>query len=159
LHPGGQEQHWSAQNLIQHLVLVCRSTSQVLQTRLDRGRPTQGRGTILQRARQLLVLSSGHMPRGTPAPPFGRPGQLSWPPMNGRELLAMLLEEMERMDQLLDECHRRFGAQRAAAHFLLGPMRVDQWRRFHVIHFRHHLQQLSRIEKAIGPAEPMHAQP
>jgi hypothetical protein len=29
-------------------------------------------------------------------------------------------------------------------------MRPDQWRRFHVIHIRHHLDQLRRIEKSVG---------
>lgn len=164
LHPSDDERHWSAQDLIQHLVLVSRSTSRVIETRLQRGRPVRGHGTMLQRVLQIVVLSFGHMPRGTPAPPFARPGQLSWPSMNGNELLEILRQEMDQMDHLLDECRHRFGIQRAAAHFLLGPLRVDQWRRFHVIHFRHHLQQLYRIEKAVGPAEPvgeqaLHAQP
>jgi hypothetical protein len=163
-HPAEDERHWSAQDLVQHLVLVCRSTSRLLQTRLQRGKPTSGHGTLLQRTLQIVVLSLGHMPRGAPAPPFARPGQLSWPSMNGQELLGILREEMEQMDRLLDECRHRFGIQRVATHFLLGPLRVDQWRRFHVIHFRHHLQQIGRIEKAIGAAEAagmpeMHTRP
>jgi hypothetical protein len=84
--------------------------------------------------------------------------------MTGNELLEILREEMDQMDHLLDDCRHRFGIQRAAAHFLLGPLRVDQWRRFHVIHFRHHLQQLQRIEKAANSVElvreqEMHTQP
>jgi hypothetical protein len=164
LHPGDDERHWSAQDLIQHLVLVCRSTSRVLETRLGRGKPTRGHGTVLQRLLQIVLLSFGHMPRGTPAPPFARPGQLSWPSMNGNELLEILGQEIDQMDRLLDDCRHRFGIQRAATHFLLGPLRVDQWRRFHVIHFRHHLQQLYRIEKAVSSVESlrdqeMHPQP
>jgi hypothetical protein len=164
LHPDENERRWSAQDLIQHLALVCRSTSRLMETRLQRGKPHRGHGTVLQRVLQFIVLSVGHMPRGTPAPHFARPGQLSWASMNGSELLEILRQEMDKMDQLLDDCRRRFGIQCAAAHFLLGPMRVDQWRRFHVIHFRHHLQQLRRIEKSVGPTEPVreqevHAQP
>jgi hypothetical protein len=152
LHPGDDGRHWSAQDLVQHLVLVCRSTSRVLETRLERGRPTRARGTALQRLLQIVVLSCGHMPRGAPAPPFARPGQLSWPSLNGSELLEILRQEMDRMDHLLDDCRHRFGMQRAATHFLLGPLRADQWRRFHIVHFRHHLQQLRRIDKAVGAA-------
>jgi hypothetical protein len=54
------------------------------------------------------------------------------------------------MDSLIDRCRQRFGPQRVATHFLLGTMRPDQWRRFHVIHIRHHLDQLRRIEKSVG---------
>jgi hypothetical protein len=155
LHPGHDERHWSAQDLIQHLVLVCRSTSRVLETRLQRGKPTRGHSSVVQRLLQIVVLTFGRIPLGTPAPPFARPGQLSWPPMNGNELLEILRQEMEQMDHCLDDCRHAFGIQRAATHFLLGPLRADQWRRFHVVHCRHHLQQLSRIEKAVGGAEPV----
>ncbi|MGC2618497.1 MAG: DinB family protein [Acidobacteriaceae bacterium] len=155
-HPGQDERRWSAQDLIQHLVLVCRSTTRLLETRLQRGRPAQGHGSVVQRLLQVVVLVFGHMPRGTPAPPFARPGQLHWPAMKGEELLEILRQEIEQMDQLLDACRKRFGIQRAATHFLLGPMRVDQWRRFHAVHFRHHLRQMQRIEKAIGSVEATH---
>jgi hypothetical protein len=153
LHPSEDERHWSAQDLIQHLVLVCRSTNRMLETRLQRGKPTRGHGSMVQRALQIVVLTFGHIPRGTPAPPFARPGQISWPSMNGDELLEILRQEMDQMDHLLDACRHLFGIQRAATHFLLGPLRVDQWRRFHVVHCRHHLAQLSRIEKAVGAGE------
>lgn len=159
LHPGGDDRRWSAQDLVQHLVLVCRSTGHVLETRLERGRPTRSRPTVLQRARQVAILGLGRMPRGRQAPPFARPGQISWPSMNGNELLENLRQEMEQMDRLLDACRDRFGIQRAATHFLLGPMRAEQWRKFHVIHFRHHLQQLNRIEKSVGEPVSEHAMP
>jgi hypothetical protein len=164
LHPGGDHRHWSAQDLVEHLVLVCRSTCGVLETRLERGRPTRARRTLSQRMLQMVILSFGHMPRGAPAPPFARPGQISWPPMNGNQLFEILRQEMDQMDHLLEVCRQRFGIEPAATHFRLGPMRADQWRRFHAIHFRHHLEQLHRIGKSVGPPEPvseqaMHAQP
>jgi hypothetical protein len=98
----------------------------------------------------MVMLSFGKMPRGAPAPEFARPGQLQWPSMNGAELLELLRQEIERMDSLIDGCRQRFGLQRVASHFVLGPLRPDQWRRFHVIHMRHHLDQLRRIEKSVG---------
>lgn len=151
-HPNQDERFWSAQNLIEHLVLTCRSTSRVLEKRLERGRPTGGRNTIVQWLLQFVVLSFGHMPQGSPAPSFARPDLLHWPPMNGAELTDLLSQEIDRMDTLIDRCRQRFGPQRVATHFLLGTMRPDQWRRFHVIHIRHHLGQLRRIEQAVGKA-------
>jgi hypothetical protein len=154
LHPRQNERLWSAQELVEHLVLTCRSTSRVLEKRLQRGRPTAERSTPVQWLLQLVVLSFGRMPQGTPAPVFARPDQLHWPPMNGAELTELLRQEIDQMDAHLDACRQRFGIQRVATHFLFGPLRPDQWRRFHVVHIRHHFDQLRRIEQAVGPSVP-----
>jgi hypothetical protein len=151
LHPHQDERLWSAQDLIEHLALTARSTSRVIEKRLERGRPTAGHSTAVQWLLQLLILSFGHMPQGSPAPVFARPDQLHWPPMTGAKLVEILRKEIEEMDSLIDSCRQRFGPQRVTSHFLLGPLRPDQWRRFHVVHIRHHLGQLRRIEKAVGP--------
>jgi Protein of unknown function (DUF1569) len=149
-HPGQDERLWSAQELIEHLVLTCRSTTRELEKRLERGHPTRAHSTPLQWFLQLVVLSLGRMPRGVPAPIFARPEQLHWSAMSGSTLLEMLHQEMDRMDARISECRQRFGIQRVASHFLLGPLRPEQWRRFHVIHIRHHSGQLKRIVKAVG---------
>lgn len=150
LHPLQDERLWSAQELIEHLVLTCRSTSRVLLKRLERGRPTSGRSTMVQWLIQMIVLSFGHLPRGMPAPAFARPDQIQWPPMNGAELVDLLRQEIDEMDGLLDRCRQQFGLQRVATHFILGPLRPDQWRRFHVVHLRHHLGQLRRLQQSVG---------
>jgi Protein of unknown function (DUF1569) len=150
LHPRQDERLWSAQELTEHLVLTCRSTSRELEKRLERGHPTRARSTPLQWFLQLVVLSFGRMPNGVPAPIFARPDQLHWSAVGGGELLERLHQEMEHMDERISECRQRFGIQRVASHFLLGPLRPDQWRRFHVIHIRHHLDQLKRIEKTVS---------
>jgi hypothetical protein len=152
LHPRQDDRFWSAQELIEHLVLTLRSSSGALEKRLERGRPTAARCTPVQWMVKTAVLSSGRMPRGVSAPVFARPDQLHWTPMNGAELVQLLRQEIDRMDALLDTCRQRFGLQRIASHFLLGPLRADQWRRFHTIHIRHHLGQLRRIESSIGQA-------
>jgi len=146
LHPRQDDRLWSIQGLVEHLALACRSSSRVLEKRLQKGEPAGGFSSPSQWLLQIAVLSMGRMPRGAPAASFLRPGQLHWPPTGGDGLLEFMRAEMERMDQLLDASRQRFGLQRVAPHFLLGPLRPDQWRRFHVIHFRHHLEQLHRIE-------------
>jgi hypothetical protein len=148
-HPQQLDRLWSSQELIEHLVLTCRSTSRTLEDRLKRG-PTSVRSSPTQWILQMAILNLGRMPRGAPAPAFARPDQLHWPPMSGAELLDLLRQEIDQMDTLIDTCRHRFGLQRVASHFLLGPLRPDQWRRFHVIHLRHHLDQLHRIESSIG---------
>ncbi len=149
-HPLQDERLWSAQELIEHLVLTCRSTSRVLEKRLERGRPTSERSSPVQWFLQMILLSFGRMPRGAPAPVFARPDQLHWPPMDGALLAEILRREINQMDVRLDRCRERFGLQRVATHFLLGPLRADQWRRFHVVHMRHHLGQFRRLRAAVG---------
>lgn len=70
--------------------------------------------------------------------------------MDGAELADLFRQEMEAMDKLLVRCEELFGRRPAATHFLLGPLRPDQWRLFHVIHGRHHLEQLRRIQREIS---------
>jgi hypothetical protein len=150
LHPRQDDRLWSAQEVIEHLVLTLRSSSRALEKRLERGRPTAAHRTAVQWLLQMAVLSFGRMPRGAPAPAFARPDQLHWQPMKGTQLVDLLRHEIDQMDALLDRCRQRFGLQRVATHVLLGPLRADQWRRFHVIHLRHHLGQLRRIESSVS---------
>jgi hypothetical protein len=159
MHPLQDDRLWSAQELIEHLVLTFRSTSRVLSKRLERGHPTSDRSTPVQWLLQMIVLSVGHMPRGAPAPAFARPDQLHWTPMNGSALIDLLRQEIDQMDALLDQCRQHFGLQRVATHFMLGPLRPDQWRRFHVVHLRHHLGQLRRLRQAVGQPAEHQAQP
>jgi hypothetical protein len=150
LHPLDDERLWSTQELTEHLVLTCRGSSRVVQKRLDRGEPTGDRSTPTQWLLQMVMLSFGQMPRGVPAQTFARPGQLHWQSMGGTELVELLRRDIDQMDSLLDLSRQRFGLQRIASHYILGPLRPDQWRRFHVIHMRHHLDQLRRIRQAVG---------
>ena len=124
LHPRQDDRLWSAQEVVEHLVLTCRSSSRVLEKRLERGQATADHGTPVQWLLQMVMLSFGQMPRGAPAPIFARPDQLHWPPMNGSELLELLRQEIDKMDSLIDQCRHRFGLQRIAPHFVLGPLRA-----------------------------------
>ena len=148
-HPLDDERQWSAQQLVEHLVMTYSNTSDVLEERLAKKRVTRNRSTLLQRVLQIASISLGRFPHGLAAPSHVRPGQLGWPSLNGAELTTAMKDELERMDELLEACRTRFGLQRVASHFIFGPLRVDQWRRFHVIHARHHMKQLAKIQKHV----------
>jgi len=154
LHPRGDDHAWSPQQLVEHLVLAMRSSAQVLEARIEKGRPSRANATLIQGLRRTAVLTFRRLPRGIPAPPFVRPGQLDWPPMDGSALVSRFYSEVESTARVLTVFAESFGNSRAASHFLLGPLSAEEWRRFHVIHCRHHLAQLRRIESAIGPAAP-----
>lgn len=151
VHPREDDRQWTAQQLMEHLVLTLRTSSRVLESRLRRGRPTRSEPTLLERLLRFLILSRQRMPHGAAAPPFVRPGILCWPPMDGSELADLFRQEMDSLDAVLSQCEERFGRRPAATHFLLGPLRPDQWRSFHQVHCRHHLEQLHRIQREVNP--------
>ena len=76
-----------------------------------------------------------------------------FPAMGGQQLGDLLRREIDAMDKLFDACRRKFGMERVAVHPFLGPLRVDQWRRFHVVHGLHHLTQLRSVIAQVVPVQ------
>jgi hypothetical protein len=149
-HPWARPHCWSAQQIVEHLVLSLDGTRNTLEERLAKGRP----GRNLHRSRtewvlQLMILSAGHMPKGVGATRETTPKGIL-PSMGVGELAERLETAIESLDATLDECRQRFGMERVARHFLLGPLRVDQWRRYHVLHLRHHLKQMCELREALS---------
>ena len=152
LHPRGLAYKWSAQEVVEHLVLGYRLTSGALQIRLNKGRLSRFQTrTYLQWSLQLMILSFGALPKGVPALEETMPTAGRFAAMNGRQLEDLLRQEISAMDTLLDGCRRKFGMERVASHPWLGPLRVDQWRRFHVVHGLHHLNQLRSVIEQVAP--------
>src|ERR1700761_4800204 len=58
-HPFEDPTRWSAQQIVEHLILTYRSTAHSLRERLEKGRPTQAPVTLRYRAAQILVLKIG----------------------------------------------------------------------------------------------------
>jgi hypothetical protein len=152
MYPGARTYKWTAQQVIEHLVLSYRMTSGALRTRLDKGRVVRKRRTFLQWSLQLMILSCGEFPEGVPALAETTPEPGKFAAMNGRQLSALLREEAEAMNTLLDRCRRKFGMERVSIHPWLGPLRVDQWRRFHSLHGSLHLNQLRSVLEQVSPA-------
>lgn len=151
-HPGDKAYLWSMQQVAEHLMLSYRYTAQKLEDRLRKGLASHNRRhSLLQWVLQFMVLSFGHFPRGVPALNETAPTPGIFPAMDGDDLASSLRAELQSMDKLLDRCRQRFGMERVAVHPLLGPLRVDQWRRYHAVHTQHHLEQLQRIRMQVAP--------
>ncbi|HEV2272580.1 MAG TPA: DUF1569 domain-containing protein [Acidobacteriaceae bacterium] len=151
-HPRDLNYIWSIQQVTEHLVLSYRLTAQVLEDRLRKGHsPRKRRSTLLQRVLRLMVLSFGYLPRGVPACPGTEPVSGLFPEMDGECLARQLQTELRAMDELLDRCRQQFGMEPVADHPVFGTMRVDQWRRYHVLHGLHHLEQLRRVREQTAP--------
>ena len=154
LHPKGLAYKWSAQQVVEHLVLGYRLTSGALESRLNKGRASRNQTrTYLQWSLQLMILSFGRLPRGVPALDETVPVAGRFAALDGQQLGDLMRQEIEAMDTLLDACRRKFGIERVAVHPFLGPLRVDQWRRFHVVHGLHHLAQLRSVVAQVAPSQ------
>lgn len=154
LHPKGLAYKWNAQEVVEHLVLGYRQTSSALEIRVSKGRLSRNqKRTWLQWLLQLMILSFGELPTGVPATEETTPVAGRFAAMDGRQLGDLLRQEIDTMDKLFDACRRKFGMERVAVHPFLGPLRVDQWRRFHVVHGWHHLTQLRSVVAQVAPLQ------
>jgi hypothetical protein len=53
------------------------------------------------------------------------------------------------MDKAIAECESRYGkATRLLDHPVLGPLTAHQWRRFHVVHGKHHVKQIENLRNS-----------
>src|ERR1700733_11220406 len=101
-HPKGLVYKWSAQQVVEHLVMGYRLTTEALETRLKKGRLSRKDSrTYLQWTLQMMILSFGAMPHGVPALDETMPKPGRFPAMSGRELGDLLRREIETMDTVL----------------------------------------------------------
>ncbi|MEI9980095.1 MAG: DinB family protein [Edaphobacter sp.] len=137
---------WSIQQIIEHLLLTYTGAETALNARLTKGRPTQAKPTALQRMQQLAVCKFGYLPQGRIAPDMVTPGPTVHP-LSGEELTAATEDHLAHFDLLCSECESLFGTSQFATHNALGPLSVEQWCRFQLMHGRHHLKQIAAIRR------------
>jgi len=136
---------WSAAQILEHLFLTYQNTNRGLAKCLAQGAPLVTRATLNHRVATLLVVNLGYLPGGRKSPERVTPRGM--PPEEVQQAIA---PELEKMDSVLDDCERRFGARtKIMDHLILGPLTAREWRRFHWVHGRHHARQIrERMGKA-----------
>ena len=136
LAPGGK---WSVAGIVEHLCLSYSKSAAGMARRREKGpgAPVRSR-TFRQHFQQFVVVTLGYFPPGRESPaavvPTGR---------QYREVLADLDRVFSDLDASLTATGNAFGGSRAVLdHPVLGPFSVNQWRRFHLVHTRHHAKQI-----------------
>jgi hypothetical protein len=151
--PNGTAYARSPQRAVEDLLQGYRFGAETLERCLQSGRITRHqRRSRVQWILQIMILSFGHVPEGAELPAALEEKPVRLAPMSGRELVRVLREELGAMDALLDRCRAKFGMERVAVHPLLGPLRVDQWRRLYAVYTTHYFQQ-ARAAQPFKPAE------
>jgi len=139
----GPEGKWCAAEILEHLYLTYAGTVKGFGRVLAAGKPLAGKPTWKNRAQAWVVVGIGYMPGGREAPERSRPHGTS------REtVLAEIGPKIARMDEVMAQCEARFGRTRKVLdHPILGPLSAPQWRKFHLVHGLHHLQQIRRLHQ------------
>jgi hypothetical protein len=137
LRPEGK---WDSAGILEHLALTFGTTAGLFQKVLREGGPLATSPTLKHRAAQLAVLTFSYIP-STKCPKRVEPTGL-----NGREAMDLIYANLEKMDLAFAECERRFGDKvKIADHPVLGPIRLSGWRKFHLLHTRHHMKQIDEL--------------
>jgi Protein of unknown function (DUF1569) len=147
LRPPGRLNKWSIQQIIEHLLLTYSSTETGINARLVKRTPTRAQSTLRQRLFQYAVTRCGYFPTGRQAPPFVTP-QPTTHPLSGEDLAQSTAEHLAHLDLLFAEAETLFGpSSQCASHAILGPLNINQWRMFQLVHGRHHLKEVGAIRK------------
>lgn len=144
LRPRVSRDRWSIQQIVGHLALTYAATVDAMEARITKGSPTLAKPTLAQRTGQFALLRIGYFPRGRQAPPRVTP--LPENAMPSGNLIANLTDGLREMDRKTAAAEAVFGrSHRTVRHMVLGPLSIDQWRKFHLIHGRHHIKQIRAI--------------
>jgi len=134
------EGKWSIAETVEHLALAYEGTVKGMQRVLDTGVPMATPPSPTQRLFKLIIVNLGYFPTGREAPKQVVPQGVTL-----EESLARARTGLERLDLALDEAVARFGSSLTLVnHPILGAFSVQDWRRFHRIHTRHHTRQVQR---------------
>lgn len=146
LRPRLRPDAWSIQQIVEHLLMTYESTAEAFQSRLAKGSATRKKANALQRLMQTVIVTCGYFPRGRSAPEAVQP-KATTESLSGKELFSLGEVQVNRLEELSNQAEAKFGSRRSVTHLLLGPMSMRQWRRFHLIHGRHHLKQIAAIRR------------
>jgi hypothetical protein len=147
LRPPAHSGKWSIQQIIEHLLLTYSLTETAINARLAKRTPTRAQSTLRQRVFQYAVTRCGYFPTGREAPAMVTP-QPTVRSLSGEDLAQATAEHLAHLDLLLAEAEMLFGpTSQFASHAVLGPLNINQWRMFQLVHGRHHLKQIAAIRK------------
>jgi len=147
LRPPDHPDKWSIQQIAEHLLLTYSSTETSINARLAKGSPTHARPTFHQRMQQCAVTRFGYFSTGREAPSFVMPHPTVYP-LSGQNLTQAVVEHLTDLDLLFTEAETLFGPHSSCiSHHVLGPLQISQWRRFHLIHSRHHIKQILSLRR------------
>ena len=133
---------WCCAEILEHLLLTYTGTIKAMELCLETGKPAERTPTLKERLGIFVVTGLGYMPEGRTAPERARPRG-----MDAEQVAAQIGPKLLAMDEIITGCEARFGRRvRVREHPILGPLTCEQWRKFHLVHGKHHLKQIKRLK-------------
>jgi hypothetical protein len=140
-HPEGK---WCAAEVLEHLYLTYTGTIKGLERVLGAGKPIVTTPTLTQRFGTFVVVRFSYLPEGRKAPQNTQPRGL---PVE--RVRAEVEEKIAAMDATIGQCEEKLGRGKLLNHPILGPLTGAQWRKFHLVHGRHHGKQIRRLRESV----------
>ena len=138
-HPSGK---WCAAEVLEHLYLTYTGTTKGFSRVLEAQKAVTKPATWIQRRNLVVTLGFSYLPSGREAPSFARPRGLAC-----EKVLAEIASKITEMDEMIGRCEEKLGNGKLLDHPILGPLTGAQWRKFHLVHGRHHMKQIQRLKK------------
>jgi len=149
-HPDGK---WCTAEILEHLALAFGGTAKFLGKVAADGKSVASKVTFKQRIGIAVVTGGEFIPGGRKAPAGVTPkGNI--PP---DQVLPTIRKNLADMDEAITACEGKLGSKlRIADHPVLGPLTVAQWRKFHMVHTRHHMKQIVALREKMknGQSRP-----
>ncbi len=141
-HPPGK---WCAAQVLEHLYLTYTGTIKGFERMTAAGTPPDAAATWAQRRTKWVVLGLSYLPSGREAPPFARPRGLA-----AEKVLADIGQKIAEMDVVIAESEQKLGRGKLLNHAFLGPLSGAEWRKFHLVHGRHHVKQIRDLRRLMA---------
>jgi hypothetical protein len=140
---------WSTAEILEHLYLTYTGTVKGFERVIAADKPLASPANWKQRGRAFVVVGLGHMPQGRKSPAVGLPRGIA-----PEKVVAEIAPTISAMDAIMSRCAAGFGARaKVLDHPVLGPLSVQQWRKFHVVHGMHHVRQIHRLREKLNRGE------
>jgi len=134
---------WSTAEVLEHLYLTYTGTVKGFERVGEAGKPLATAQSWRQRGRTLVVVGFGYFPSGREAPLVARPSGVPT-----EKVLAEIGRKIAEMDAIITGCEEKLGARtKLLDHPILGPLTAGEWRKFHLVHGRHHVKQIRRLQR------------
>ena len=139
-HPPGK---WCAAEVLEHLYLTYTGTLKGFERVAEGGTTLATKQSWGQRRRTWVVVGFGYLPAGRESPAVARPRGIP-----AEKVLAEIGLKIAEMDRMIAHCEKTHGTRsKLLDHPVLGPLTGKQWRKFHLVHGRHHVKQIWRLRQ------------
>lgn len=146
-HPEGK---WCSAEILEHLALAFGGTAKFLSKVAADGKCAASKPTLKQRIGIAVVTGGEFIPGGRKAPAGVTPNGAVPPD----QILPTIRRSLADMDEAINACEGKLGNKlRIADHPVLGPLTAAQWRKFHMVHTRHHMKQIVALRAQMKNAQ------